>query len=140
MRPPAPCSSSRWVLATFQPLFSPPMSENAGTRTPSKKTVFFTPLSVPPSPPVPMSCMGCTSRPGRFASIMNQARFSCRRPLGSVHAMSQMRSAPLSLPTKIFCPVRTYSSPSRRAVMLTLARSEPAPGSLRSCHVRTWPV
>ena len=60
MRPPAPCSSSRCVLATFQPLFSPPMSENAGTRTLSKKTVFFTPLSVPPSPPVPMSSIGCT--------------------------------------------------------------------------------
>ena len=43
MRPPAPCSSSRCVLAAFQPLFSPPTSVNAGTRTSSKNTVFFMP-------------------------------------------------------------------------------------------------
>ena len=30
MRPPAPCSSSRCVLATFQPLFSPPIERERG--------------------------------------------------------------------------------------------------------------
>src|SRR5881296_2527043 len=71
MRPPPPCSSSRCVVATVQPLFSPPTSANAGTRTSSKKTVCLTPLSVPPSPPVPISSIGCMVIPGRFASIMN---------------------------------------------------------------------
>src|SRR6059036_3534532 len=101
MRPPPPCSSSRCVVATVQPLFSPPTSANAGTRTSSKNTVCLTPLSVPPSPPVPISSIGCMLMPGRFASIMNHERFSWRRPFGAVQAISQMRSAPLSLPTKI---------------------------------------
>ena len=47
MRPPAPCSSSRCVLAAFQPLFSPPISVDAGTRTLSKNTVFFDQVRVP---------------------------------------------------------------------------------------------
>ena len=46
----------------------------------------------------------------------------------------------LSLPTKIFWPLMTYSSPSRTAVVMrTPARSEPAPGSVKSCQVRTSP-
>ncbi len=127
------------MLAARQPWFSPPTRANAGTRTLSKNTVFFTPLSVPPSPPVPISSMGWTVMPGSFASIMNHERFWWRAPFGSVHAIIQMRSAPLSLPTKIFWPFSTYSFPSRMAGMVTPARSEPAPGSVRSCQVRTSP-
>ena len=139
MRPPAPCSSSRCVLAAFQPWFSPPTRLNAGTRTWSKNTVFFCTGSVPPSPPVPISSMGCTVMPGRSASIMNHDRFSWRAPPGFVHAIIQMRSVPWSLPTKIFWPLMTYSSPSRMAAVVTPARSEPAPGSVSNCHVRTSP-
>ena len=80
---------------------------NAGTRTLSKNTVFFCTGSVPPSPPVPSSSIGDTVMPGRLASIMNQERFSWRLPPGLVHAIIQMRSAPWSLPTKIFCPLTT---------------------------------
>ena len=101
--------------------------------------MFFTTGSVPPSPPVPSSSMGCTVMPGRLASIMNQETFSWRGPPGLVQAIIQIRSAPWSLPTKIFCPLMTYSSPSRMAVVVTPARSEPAPGSVRSCQVRTSP-
>ena len=86
-----------------------------------------------------MSSIGCTVMPGRLASIMNHERFSWRAPPGLVHAIIQMRSAPWSLPTKIFWPLMTYSSPSRMAAVVTPARSEPAPGSVSSCQVRTSP-
>ncbi len=95
------------MVATVQPLFSPPTSANAGTRTSSKNTVCLTPLSVPPSPPVPISSIGCIVIPGRLASIMNHERFSWRLPLGSVQTIIQIRSVPLSLPTKIFWPLMT---------------------------------
>ena len=39
--------------------------------------------------------------------------------------------------TKIFSPLRTYSSPSRTAVVLMLAESEPVPGSVIAIPAQT---
>jgi hypothetical protein len=53
----AVCSSSRCVVATVQPLFSPPTSANAGADV--VEEAIWTPLSVPPSP-VPISSPGAS--------------------------------------------------------------------------------
>ena len=39
-----------------------------------------------------------------------------------------------------FWPLITHSSPSRSARVCSPARSEPAPGSLKSWHHACWPV
>ena len=49
---------------------------------------------------------------------------------GSVLATRRMKSARAPLVMKVFEPLMTYSSPSRRAVVRMPATSEPAPGSV----------
>ena len=49
---------------------------------------------------------------------------------GSVFVTRRMKSARAPLVMKIFDPLITYSSPSRRAVVRIPATSEPAPGSV----------
>ena len=49
---------------------------------------------------------------------------------GSVRVASQTQSAVSPLVVQIFCPLTTYSSPSRTARVLRDARSVPASGSL----------
>ena len=47
----------------------------------------------------------------------------------SVRVMTKHQSAWWAKVVQTFCPVITHSSPSRIALVLTLARSEPASGS-----------
>ena len=53
---------------------------------------------------------------------------------GSVRASRTPKSARCAQVVHTFCPVTTHSSPSRSARVASDARSEPAPGSLKSWH------
>ncbi len=53
---------------------------------------------------------------------------------GSVRASSTPKSDRCAQVVHTFCPVTTHSSPSRSARVASEARSEPAPGSLKSWH------
>ena len=56
---------------------------------------------------------------------------------GSVRARHTPKSDTCAQVVHTFCPVSTHSSPSRSARMASDARSEPAPGSLKSWHHRS---
>ena len=58
----------------------------------------------------------------------------CFGASGSVRASNMPRSATCAPEVHTFWPVMIHSSPSRTARVCTLARSEPAPGSLKSWH------
>ncbi len=64
----------------------------------------------------------------------------CLGASGSVRATSMPRSARWASVFHTFCPVMTHSSPSRTARHARPARSEPAPGSLKSWHQESSPV
>jgi hypothetical protein len=54
----------------------------------------------------------------------------CGGAPGSVRTADHTQSAVSPFVVQIFCPLTTYSSPSRTALVLSDARSVPAPGSL----------
>ena len=57
-----------------------------------------------------------------------------------VRASSSPKSAVAAPVDQTFCPVTSQSSPSRSALVVSPARSEPAPGSLNSWHQVISPV
>ena len=74
---------------------------------------------------------------------MGSTKYVRPRCLGtsqSVRATSRPSSAWWALVFHTFWPVTTHSSPSSRAVAVSPARSDPAPGSLNSWHHVTSPV
>ena len=64
----------------------------------------------------------------------------CLGTSGSVRATSIPRSAMWASVFQTFWPLTTHSSPSRTARVASDARSEPAPGSLKSWHQTSSPV
>ena len=58
----------------------------------------------------------------------------CLGCLGSVRAIRMPNSECCAPEHQVFCPFTTQSSPSRTARVPSAARSEPAPGSLKSWH------
>src|ERR687885_2995664 len=61
---------------------------------------------------------------------------TCALPIWSSDAQTTTRSARSPEVTKIFSPFRTYSSPSRRAVVRMAAESEPASGSVMAIEAQ----
>jgi hypothetical protein len=83
--------------------------------------------------------MGRISMPGRSMGQMKYEIPLCFGTSGSVRATRMPnfdRRAPL---VQIFWPLTTHSSPSFTARVARLARSEPAPGSLKSWHHTSSP-
>ena len=58
----------------------------------------------------------------------------CAFSPGEVIATTMAKSASLPPVMKVFSPLITQSSPSRRAVVLMFAASDPAPGSVIAKH------
>ena len=54
--------------------------------------------------------------------------------VGSVRASRMAKSASCAQVVHTFCPLTSHSSPSRTAFVASDARSDPAPGSLKSWH------
>ena len=91
-------------------------------RAPVKKT------SLNSEPPVSCS-IGRTSTPSWSIGTSRKERPWWRSEPGSVRQTTKHQSDSCALEVHTFCPSTTQSSPSRRALVCTLARSEPAPGS-----------
>ena len=68
---------------------------------------------------------------------MGQTKYEmplCLPTPGSVRAIRMPKRANWASDVQIFWPLTTHSSPSRTARVPSAARSEPAPGSLKSWH------
>ena len=79
---------------------------------------------------MPSLCSSRSSfRPGLSRSTMNDL-IAARPTERSSVAQTTIRSARSPEVTKIFSPLRTYSSPSSSAVVRIAAESEPASGSV----------
>lgn len=82
---------------------------------------------------------GATVMPGRSMGTQMRDLFSWMAP-SPVFASKQIQSACVPLVVHILPPLMTYSSPSRTAVVLMAATSDPAPTSLTcdaQCHAST---
>jgi hypothetical protein len=76
-----------------------------------------------------MSRIGRGVTPGVSMSISRKVMPLCFASSKSVRTRMNIQSALSPYEVQIFCPFTTKSSPSRRAFVCRLARSEPAPGS-----------
>ena len=65
---------------------------------------------------------------------------ACFGRSGSVRAISMPRLHSCAVDVQTFWPLTMYSSPSSSALACSPARSEPAPGSLKSWHHASCPV
>jgi hypothetical protein len=82
----------------------------------------------------------CSSRSTRMPGVplgTTKDLIAARPSSLSRVAQTTMWSARSPEVTKIFSPLRTYSSPSRTAVVLMLAESEPVPGSVIAMPAHT---
>ncbi len=126
--PPAPIEARSFisvVRATLQPWFTSPRRWSSGTRTSVKNT------SLNEAPPV-IWRSGRISMPGARMLTMKPVRPLCLGRSGSVRQMISPMSEYCAPDVHTFWPVMTHSSPSRSALVCSEARSEPAPGSLKS--------
>ena len=119
------------LRATFQPPLTSPTTQSSGTNTLSRKT------SLNSASPV-ISRSGRTSMPGEDMSTRKYVIPSCRGEPGSVRAMQIAQSACLASEVQIFCPVSRQPPSARSARVVMPARSDPAPGSLKSWHQVSW--
>ena len=120
-------------MATRQPSFSSPTRLATGTRTSSKKTSLNSLLPR-------MVSRGRMSMPGVSMGTINQEIPLCFGASGSVRTSSSQYWATWAWLVQIFCPLMTYSSPSRTARVRRLARSEPAWGSEKPWHQQCSPL
>lgn len=82
---------------------------------------------------------GRTVTPGASMGIASQVMPRCLEGAsGSVRTSSSHQSATSACEVQIFCPVTTYASPSRTALVRSEARSEPS-GSLKPWHQTSSP-
>ena len=103
------------------------MMFSAGTLTFVKKTSANSEL--------PVICLsGRTSTPGLCISRMKYEMPWCLGTLGFVRASRMPKSAYGPRLVQTFWPLITHRSPSRTALVLRLARSEPESGSEYSWH------
>ena len=109
---------------TRQPSFSSPTRLTTGTRTSSRKT---SQNSVLPS----IARSGRMSMPAASIGTISQVIPACLRTPGSGFVRTSISQYSATWPklVQIFCPLSTYSSPSRSARVRRLARSDPAFGS-----------
>ena len=115
MTPPKPC------LVSISGL---PSSASFGTRQSWRMKLAVSEARIP------SLCSSRSSfRPGLSRSTMNDL-IAARPTERSSEAQTTIRSARSPEVTKIFSPLRTYSSPSSSAVVRIAAESEPASGSV----------
>ena len=82
------------------------------------------------SPPPVICSIGRTSMPGWSIGTSRNDRPLWRTEPGSVRATTKHQCDTWASDVHTFWPSITHSSPSRTALVCTLARSEPALGSL----------
>ena len=87
-----------------------------------------------------ISMIGRISMPGASIGQMKYEMPSCFGASGSVRAMRMPNFENWASEVQIFWPVTTHSSPSRTARVVSDARSEPDPGSLKSWHQISSPA
>ena len=121
------------VSATAHPPPTSPSTSSCSTRASVKKT------SLKMARPV-ISRIGRTSMPGWCMSMTKYVRPRCLGTSESVRAIKIPNLAMCAPEVQTFWPLTTHSSPSRRARVCSPARSEPAPGSLKSWHQTSPPV
>ncbi len=110
-------------MATPQPLPTSPSTRSASVVASEKKTSLN-------SPPPVIWWMGRTSTPGWSMGTSRNDRPLWRADAGSVRATTKHQCETWASEVQTFWPLMTHSSPSSTALVLTLARSEPASGSL----------
>ena len=120
------------VSATDQPWLTSPRRWSSGTRASLKNT------SLNEAPPV-ICRSGRTSTPGARMSTMKPVSPWCLGRSGSVRQITSPMSLYWAPEVHTFWPETTHSSPSRSARVCRPARSDPAPGSLKSWHPTTSP-
>ena len=74
--------------------------------------------------------MGRVERPDVFMGTRKKLMPFCLAACGSVRASTKIQLASVPSVVHVFWPFSTHSSPSRTALVLSAARSEPAFGSL----------
>ena len=118
--PPRPVRPAfRIFIATLNPLPTSPSTFAAGTRTSSSTTVVVEEARIP----ILSSC-GPVETPFMSRVTMNAVMWP--RPSSEVFMNTVKKSAIPPFVIQSFSPFRTHSSPSRTAVVLMLAASEPA--------------
>ena len=78
--------------------------------------------------------MGRTVTPGLVMSMSRKEMPCCFFAAGSVRTRQKIQSAYWANVVQVFCPLTTYSSPSRTAEVFSEARSLPASGSENPWH------
>ena len=114
-------------MATFQPAPTSPTRRESGTTTSVRKTSLYS-----ASPVIWRS--GRTSIPGSDMSTRKKLRPAWRGTFGSVRARRMAQCPRWAIVVHTFWPETSHRSPSRTARVDSDARSEPAPGSLKSWH------
>jgi hypothetical protein len=113
-------------VATVQPSSTSPTRSESGTTTSVKYSWQNSrlPLSI---------SMRWTSMPSRSMGTMNTVSPRCLGTSQFVRARHSPQSDHQAPVVHTLEPLSTHSSPSRTAVVVTPARSDPFPGSERSC-------
>ena len=101
--------------------------QSSGTNTSSRNTSLN--IAMPVS-----SRSGRTSMPAVFMSSMKKEIPSCLGASGSVRARRIPQSARSAIEVQTFWPLTSQPPSIRSARVVSDARSEPAPGSLKSWH------
>ena len=126
-------SKNNVVCVTVQPLPSPPMRAASSTTASSRK------ISLKTASPV-ISRSGRIVTPGWSSGKANHEIPLCLGTSKFVRARSMPKAAPTAWLDQTFCPLTIQRSPSRTALVVRPARSDPAPGSLKSWHHATCPL
>ena len=114
------------VMAQRQPSFSAPTRWSSATRTSSRKTSA--------NLACPVICLsGRMVTPVAARSTMNIVSPACRGRLASLRASTSPYCEISAPDVHTFWPVIVQASPSRTARVRRPARSEPAPGSEKTC-------
>ena len=126
-------SKNSVVLATAQPLLSPPIRSASSTTASSKNT------SLNSARPV-ISRSGRMVTPGWSSLNANHEMPACLGTSKSVRARSMPQSDSIAWELHTFWPEMIQRSPSRVGLVVRPARSEPLPGSLNSWHHASEPL
>ena len=109
------------VIATRQPLFSPPITLNSGARTPSRKSSQ--------NSDAPDICrIGRYSTPGPVNGISTYESPACFSAATSVRHSRNIMVARDAPEVQTFCPVMTISSPSMTPRVSTDGQVAPVAG------------
>ena len=127
-------SWGRFSIRWAKPRLSVPSRFSAGTRTSSKNSSAVS-CALRPT----FSRFRPREKPGMPRSTTSRLMPFAPGASGSVRATTITRSALMPLVMKVFDPLSTHPSPSRRAVVRMPCRSLPAPGSVIAIAVISSP-